>query len=128
MSKAAKYEKFDKAVFTWFMWWEDRWKAQNNDKFKTVSGEKNHAYQEWLHPARKVICQPLLSRYKLEDIFTADEFSLFFQSTTKQNSGIERRKYSDGKHSNVRLTWMWTMSATGEKLLLLLIGKSKNLR
>ena len=64
----------------------------------------------------------------MEDIFNADEFGLFFQALPSKTLELKREKFSGGKYSKVRLTETCEASVTGEKLPLLVIGKSKNLR
>ena len=58
----------------------------------------------------------------------ADEFGLFFQALSNRTLELKDEKFTGGKHIKVRLTGMSAATATGEKLPLLLIGKSKNLR
>ena len=60
--------------------WIDRWKAQNNVKFKTLSGEGKSCIPEMTVLCKETHPSTIISRYKLEDIFNADEFSLFFQA------------------------------------------------
>ena len=67
----------------------------------------------------------ILSRYKLKDIFNADEFGLFFQALPNNTLELKSEKCTGGKHSKVRLTGM---SAASEKLPLIVIGKSNNSR
>ena len=102
--------------------WIDRWKAQNNVKFKT-SGEEKSCIPEMTVLCKETHPSTIISRYKLEDIFNADEFSLFFQALPNKTLEL---KCSGGKHSKVRLTGMCAASATGGRLPLLAIGKSKN--
>ena len=69
----------------------------------------------------------ILSNYKLEDIFNADEFGLFYQCLPDKTSP-QRRKVFRGKKArlNVRLTGLVAVSATGEKLSIFVTWKSKN--
>ena len=46
----------------------------------------------------------ILSRYRLEDIFNAGEFGLFFQALPSKTLKSKGEKWSGGKHSKVRLT------------------------
>ena len=64
---------------------------------------------------------------KLKDIFNANEFGLFYQCLPNKTYHSEGQKCSEGQGSKMRLTRMLLASATGEKLLMLVIGKSKNL-
>ena len=65
-----------------------------------------------------------LSRYKLEDIYNANEFGLFYQGLPKKTLHMKGEKYSGGKHSKVRLTGMAAAGAAEEKLPIFIIGKS----
>ena len=57
-----------------------------------------------------------------------DEFVLFFQAVPNKNLKLNRGKCTDVKHSKVRLIRISAASAAGEKLLVLVIGNSKNPR
>ena len=75
-------------------------------------------------PWNETTLPTLLSNYKLEDTFNANEFGLFYQclpSKTYHLSGTV-------KNSKVRLTGMVAASATGEELEMFVIGKSKKPR
>ncbi|XP_065642520.1 tigger transposable element-derived protein 6-like [Hydra vulgaris] len=66
--------------------------------------------------------------YTLENIFNADEFGLFYQCLPNKTYQLSREKCFGGKNSQVRLTGIAAGSATGEKLPMFVIGKSKNPR
>ncbi|XP_047125547.1 tigger transposable element-derived protein 4-like [Hydra vulgaris] len=70
----------------------------------------------------------LLLNYKLENIFNADEFGLFYQCQPNKTYHLSREKCFGGKNSKARLTGIAAGSATGEKLPMFVIGKSKNPR
>nr|XP_047142814.1 tigger transposable element-derived protein 4-like [Hydra vulgaris] len=70
----------------------------------------------------------LLLNYKLENIFNADEFGLFYQCLPNKTYHLSQEKCFGGKNSKVRLTGIAEGSATGEKLPMFVIGKSKNPR
>ena len=59
---------------------------------------------------------------------TLMSISIFFQALPDRTLDLKGEKCTGGKHRKVRFTRMSAASATGEKLLLLVIGKSKNLR
>ena len=61
----------------------------------------------------------ILSNYNLH---------LSFQALPNRTLELRGKKCTGGKHSKVRLTGMSAASATGEKVPLLVIGKSKNPR
>ena len=68
----------------------------------------------------------ILSNYELKDVFNADEFGLFFQCLPKKTFHFKDKRCSGGKSSKARLTKMLAASATGVKLPMLVIRKSKN--
>ena len=72
--------------------------------------------------------QTILSNYKLEDIFTADEFGLFYQCLPDKTYHLKGEKCFREKNSKVRLTGMAAASVTGENLPMFVIWKSKNPR
>ena len=67
------------------------------------------------------------SNYKLQDIFNADQFDLFYQCLPYKTYHLKAEKYSGVKKSKVRKTGMATASARREKLPMFIIGKSKSL-
>ena len=68
----------------------------------------------------------ILSNHKLENIFNADEFGIFYQCLADKTYHLKGEKCSGGKKSKVRLTGMAAVSAVGEKLPMFVICKSKN--
>ena len=118
-------KKLDIANFKALNGWVDRWKTRNNVKFKTVSGEKKICTLQMTAPWRETHLPTLLSKYKLEDIFNADEFGLCFEGLPNKTLELKGEKCSGGKHSKARLTGRWVVSDTGKKLPLPVIGKSK---
>ena len=79
-------------------------------------------------PRLETILPTILSRYPLENIFNGDEFGLFFQCLPSKTFHFKKDKCSGGKHSKVCLTGMAAGNAKGERLPMLVIGKSKNPR
>ena len=67
----------------------------------------------------------LLSNYKLEDIFSADEFGLFYQCLSNKTLHLKSEKCSGGKNSKIRITGLAAANSVGDKLLMFVIGKSK---
>ena len=61
-------------------------------------------------PWNETTLPTLLSNYKLEDIFNADEFGLFYQCLKTYH--LSGEKCSGGKSNKVRLTGMAAASAT----------------
>ena len=66
----------------------------------------------------------ILSKYKLKNIYNANEFGLFYQGLPDKSLHCKGERCSVGKHSKVRLTGMAAGNVTGEKVPLFVIGKS----
>ena len=101
---------------------------RNGISLKTISGESSAVTNEMIAPWNETTLPTLLSNYKLENIFNADEFGLFYQCLPNKTYHLSGEKCSGGKNSKVRLTGMAAASATGEKLPMFVIGKSKTPR
>ena len=76
-------------------------------------------------PWNETALPTLLSNYKLEDTFNADEFGLLYQCLPSKTYHLSGEKCSGGKNCKVRLTGMAAASATGETLEMFVIGKFK---
>ena len=80
-------------------------------------------------PWNETTLPTLLSNYKLENIFNADEFGLFYMCLPNKTClSQEKCPGGGGGNSKLRLTGMAAGSATGEKLPIFVIGKSKKPR
>ena len=77
--------------------------------------------------SKKTHLLTILSRYKLQDIFKADEFGLF-QALPNKTLELKGEKYIGDKHSKVRHTGLSAANTAGVKLPLLAIWKAKNPR
>ena len=95
---------------------------------KIIVGESKSVTKEMTSSWSETTLPTILSNYKLENIFNADEFGLFYQCLPDKTYHLKREKCSAGKKSKVRLTGMAAASAVGEKLPMLVIWKSKNPR
>ena len=60
--------------------WLDRWKSRHNVTLREVSGEEKSCTPEMTASWKETRLPTILSRYKLKDIFNADEFCLFYQA------------------------------------------------
>ena len=69
-----------------------------------------------------------LRQFKAEDIFNADKSGLFYRCLPDKTHVFKNDKCAGGKLSKERLTVLVTASMAGEKLPLLVIGKSANPR
>ena len=98
---------------------------RNGISFKNISGEMSAVTEELTAPWNETKIPTLISNYKLQNVFNADEFGLFFQCLPTKTYHLSREKCSGGKNSKVRLTGMAAASATGQKLPIFVVGKSK---
>ena len=92
-----------------------------------MSGEVKLWTPEMTAHSKKTHLLTILSRYKLQDIFKADEFGLF-QALPNKTLELKGEKYIGDKHSKVRHTGLSAANTAGVKLPLLAIGKAKNRR
>ena len=60
--------------------WLDRWKIRYNVTFKTVAGEGESCTPEMTASWDETTLPTILSTYKLENIYNADKFGLFYQA------------------------------------------------
>ena len=105
--------------------WLDRWKKRFNVSFKTVSGESNACTDEMVAPWEQTTLPTILSKYDLNQIYSADEFGLFYRTQPNKSQHLKNENCVCGKHSKQRLT---AANAVGEKLPLFVFGKSKKPR
>ena len=66
----------------------------------------------------------LLANYKLENIFNADQFGLFYQCLPTKTHHISRGKCSGDKNNNAQLAGVEPAGVTGEKLPMIIVAKS----
>ena len=95
---------------------------------KIIGGESKSVTKEMTISWSETTLPTILSNYKLENIFNADEFGLFYQCLPDKTYHHNGEKCSGGKKNKVRLTGMAAASAVGEKLPMFVIWKSKNPR
>ena len=91
--------------------------------FKTVSMENNACTDVMVTKLPTI-----LSKYDLNQIYNADEFSLFYRAQPNKPLHLKNQNCVGSKHSKLRLTGLTAANAVGEKLPLFLIGKSKKPR
>ena len=63
--------------FLVFDGWLDNWKQRHNVTFKYVSGEENVVTPKMTASWSETYLPTILSKYKLKDIYNAEEFRLF---------------------------------------------------
>ena len=96
--------------------------------FKTVVGESNSVQPEMVASWFETSLPTILSNYKLDDIFNADEFGLFYQCLPNKKFHLKSEKCSGAKNSKIRITGLAAANAVGDKLPMFVIGKSKTPR
>jgi hypothetical protein len=104
--------------------WLESFRKRHNISFKLLSGESvnlDHAVvQDW-----KSNVQSVLNGYDLKDVFNCDETGLFWRGIPNRTMALKSDQCKGGKLAKKRLTVMLTVSALGEKLKPLVIGKAK---
>ena len=78
-------------------------------------------------PWKETTLPTILFKYKLDEIYDADEFVFFvsfFFSIQPENLRFDA--CVGGKHTKIRLTGLATVNAMGNKLEMFVIGKSRN--
>ena len=106
----------------------DRWKRRHAIGMKQLSGESNSVSDSDTRPWLDLTLPELLSQYKPEDVFNADETGLFYKLRPDRTLTFKGEKCVGGKKQKDRLTVLVGASMTGIKLPLLVIGKSKHPR
>ena len=93
--------------------------------FKAVVRESNSVQPEMVASWFETTLPTLLSNYKLEDIFNADELDLFYQCLPNKTLHLKSEKCSGGKNSKIRITGLAAANSVGDKLPMFVIGKLK---
>ena len=106
--------------------WLDRWKKRFNVSFKTVSSESNAFTDEMVAPWAQTTLPNILSNYDLNQIYTVDEFGLFYRAQPNKSLHLNNENCVGGKHSKLRLTRLRAANEVGEKLPLF-VSASLNL-
>ena len=106
----------------------DRWKTRHGVMMKKVSGEAGSVAEEDVRPWLDAGLPLLLSQFKPEDVYNIDETGLFYKMTPDKSFTFKGEKCTGGKKAKERLTILVGAGMDGEKLPLLVIGKSKSPR
>ena len=97
-----------------------------NISFKTISGEDNSCMTEMTAPWKETTLPTIFSKYKLDEVYNTDEFVLFFCMQPNKSLNFWSETCVGQKHSIICLTGMASANATGDKLRMFIIGKSKS--
>ena len=104
----------------------DRWKKRHGIVMKKVSGEAGSVAEEDIRSWLYVTLPQLLLQYKREDVYNADETGLFYKLKSDKSLTFKNEKCVEGKKAKEHLTALVGASVAGEKLSLLVIGKSNS--
>ena len=107
--------------------WLDRFRTRYNIAFGTLSGESGDVNESVVEDWSSRL-PDITKDYELCDIFNVDETGLYYRAMPTRSMTVPGEKKSGTKISKERITVMAACSATGEKLPLLVIGKSENPR
>ena len=79
-------------------------------------------------PWREATLPSIISLYESRDIYSADEFGLFYKALPTKSMHLKGEKCSGVKNSKIRLTGLATGNMCGEKIPTFVMGKSKKPR
>jgi len=106
--------------------WIDKFKKRHDIRRFKIHGESESVLVEDLPEQRQTLIE-ILSQYKPENVYNADETGLFFRMTPNQTLATKPVKVK--KKDKERITILLCTNATGtDKLKPLVIGKSANPR
>ena len=103
--------------------WLKAFKKRNNIHASALSGESADVPKELVDDMKMRLLE-IFAGYSKEDIFNADETDLFFRTLPNRSLVVKGDECKGGKKPKDRITALIACSAAGEKLKLLLIGKS----
>lgn len=99
-------------------------KKRYNISYRKIAGEADIVSDEKVSTFLNMKLNPLMSRFSPENIFNADEFSLFYLALPTHTMAKRGTKCADAKFPRNRLTVMAGANMMGEKLQLTVIGHS----
>ncbi|KAK7097842.1 hypothetical protein V1264_004763 [Littorina saxatilis] len=103
--------------------WLDRWLKRNNVKNACLSGDRGEVNEEVVEDWKKRL-PTLCDGYEPCDIFNADESGFFYRALPNKSMVEKGDDRAGVKTSKDRVTVLFAVSAAGEKLKPLLIGRS----
>ena len=108
--------------------WLQRFKKRHGIVIKYMCGENASVSDTLVDNWLTLNIPTLLSGYEARNIYNADETGLFFRLLLDKTLIFKKESCHGGKHSKERITVLVGANVEGEKLPLLVIGKSKNPR
>lgn len=107
--------------------WLEKWKLRHNVSSRVISGE-SAAVDEDIVDDFCLRLPDLVEGFAPENIFNADETGLFYRALPVRSLVSKNDACKGGKHAKERLTVLFCVSQTGEKIKPFVIGKSENPR
>ena len=77
-------------------------------------------------PWKETTLPTIQSHYELKDVFSANEFGLFYQALSSETMHFKSQKCSSEKHSKMHLTGLAAGNAFAERFPMFVIGKSQH--
>ncbi|KAG7477494.1 hypothetical protein MATL_G00070200 [Megalops atlanticus] len=105
--------------------WLDRWKKRNDIAFKRAFREKEDTDTPHSRKWIETDIPALLRRYKPEDVYNADETGLYYRALPPGYNTFRKTAQCEGEGVKDRVTLLVCCSMSGEKMPILIIGKSK---
>uniref|UniRef100_A0A8C4R9J5 HTH CENPB-type domain-containing protein n=1 Tax=Eptatretus burgeri TaxID=7764 RepID=A0A8C4R9J5_EPTBU len=103
--------------------WLTTWQARHNVRFKMLSGQSADVKQEFPDDWSEWILAQCKG-FDAKDVFAAREMGLFHRQLPNASIAEKVQNCNGGKNAEDRMTVLVCCSAFGEKLSLLVIGKS----
>ena len=110
------------------MSWINRWKMRKHIMCKKLYREAESVDQNGIDEWQTNCLPALFKQFKAKHIFSADETGSFYRCLPDRTHVFKNDRCAGGKLSKEILTALVTASMAGEKLSLLVIGKSANPR
>lgn len=110
------------------MSWIQRWKGRHGIVSKKICGESASVTENAVFDWYKSTLPSIMQRFSPENVFNSDETGLFWKLSPENTLAFKAEKCHGGKCAKDRVTVVVGASMMGEKLPLLIIGKSENPR
>ena len=98
--------------------WVNQWKIRFHITVSTCTSEMTAPWTDTTLPT-------ILSNYKLEQIYNANEFGLFYQADSRKSLRFKSETCEGKKHNKIRLTGLAVANALKINLLMFVIGSRK---
>ena len=106
--------------------WINRFKARHSIISKRIHGESASAPLDQVSMWKETILPGIIQTFQMGNVFNIDEPGLFWKLLPERTLQFKGMDCKGGKHAKDRITILLGTSALGEKLPLMVIGKSQN--